>query len=170
MRGFFFLLLPALLLSSGISMPDSFSVDFIQKVKKHGKVKHEYEGVLTYRAPNLLRWDYPFPEERSVCYDGKKIINLDYRLEQASFYQGKSINFKRLLKKARKVPGKPHLYTVKAGTRSFTLQERRGRLAQVAFYDFDDPETVILLRFSNLREPENNARCPIPKSFDLIRE
>ncbi|WP_294953859.1 LolA-like outer membrane lipoprotein chaperone [Sulfurovum sp.] len=160
------------LYGSGITLPDHFKADFMQKITNTRKKAISYSGKVYFSSPGLMKWMYVKPTKKEVCTDGKALTVVDHDLEQVSTYRmAEGFNLKEIIDSA-KVHSK-NIYVAQYRGKSYTIQtDNRGRLQSVAYYDELDNKVQIV--FKNIHYGKGalgmqNMICSYPKDYDEIR-
>ena len=156
---------------SAITLPESFSAEFVQTVTNEQKKKIVYRGKIDFSSPDRLKWHYRTPSKKEVCTDGKKIVVVDHDLEQVSSYvMDKGLDLAAILKNAK--PHRKSVYIAKYSGRYYTIQiNSRKELSRIAYKD--DLDNTVLIIFSKMHYgrkplPESRTQCSYPDSYDRI--
>ena len=166
-----FTLFPLFLLG-GIQVPVNVSATFVQKVTTPKKKVVRYTGELLLNRSREFRWSYKAPTKREICGDGDRVRVIDHRLQQVVVYKvGSLLDLMQLLKRAKQYRG--DLYLARYHGTRYTLKvDPKGQLEQIAYKDKMD--NVVNIHFHNIRYgdtpfPAMQLRCPVPKSYDVIK-
>ena len=172
LRFVFFVLSASLLFAQdGISLPQSFHAAFRQIVTNDQKKQIVYQGKIDFSSPNHFKWRYTSPSKKEVCSDGKKLLVVDYDLEQVTGYRmEKGLDLSAILKNAK--PHRKSVYIAKFGGRNYTIQvNSRQELSRIAYRD--NLENNVLIVFSKMRYgkkkiPDSTMKCSYPDSYDRM--
>ncbi|KYJ87225.1 LolA-like outer membrane lipoprotein chaperone [Sulfurovum riftiae] len=158
--------------AGGITLPDNFKANFIQKITNTKNKTINYSGKVRFSNPTLMKWEYSKPTKKEVCTDGEALTVVDHDLEQVSIYLvSKGFNLSEIVKSA-KVYSK-NIYVAHYQGKSYTIQvDGKGRLHSVAYYD--DLDNKVQIIFKNIKYGKGPMRrasmlCPTPKEYDEIR-
>jgi len=156
---------------SAITLPESFTAEFVQSVTNEQKKKIVYRGTIDFSSPDRLKWRYTAPSKKEVCTSGKKIVVVDHDLEQVSRYRmDKGLDLAAILGNAR--PHRKSVYIAKYGRKYYTIQlNSRQELSRIAYKD--DLDNTVLIIFSKMRysdKPiaESRMECSYPDRYDMV--
>jgi len=164
--------LAATLYAGGITLPDHFKANFIQKITNTKNKTINYSGKVRFSDPTLMKWEYRIPTKKEVCTDGEELTVVDHDLEQVSFYLvSKGFDLSKIVKEAKKYS--KNIYIAHYQGKSYTIQvDGKGRLHSVAYYDeLDNKVQIIFKNIKYGRGPLKRASmlCQPPENYDEIR-
>jgi len=164
--------LTATLYAGGISLPDHFTANFIQKITNTKNKTINYSGKIRFSKPTLMKWEYSKPTKKEVCTDAEALTVVDHDLEQVSIYLvSKGFNLEEIVKKAK--PHSKNVYVAHYQGKSYTIQvDGKGHLHSVAYYDELDNKVQIVfkhMKYGKGAFPKASMLCPTPKYYDEIR-
>jgi len=160
------------LYGGGITLPDHFKANFIQKITNTKNKTINYSGKVRFSNPVLMKWEYSRPIKKEVCTDGEELTVVDHDLEQVSLYFiSRGFNLGEIIKKAKEHSS--NIYVAHYQGKSYTIQvDRKGRLHSVAYYDELDNKVQIIfknIKYGNGPLKRASMLCPTPRNYDEIR-
>ncbi len=149
----------------------SISADFTQTITDDTNKTITYEGHLYAARPDMARWDYVKPVEKSVYVVGHKVTIIEPELEQAIVKTFRDeIDLFKILSKARKTG--PDTYLATHGSQRFLIKIKDSIPMALSYQDAF--ENRIRIRFSrqkiNTKLSASLFRPVIPEDYDLLTE
>jgi len=168
------LLVSIVWLWGGITIPENFQAEFIQKITNPKKRVITYKGTVRFGEKNRVKWSYTDPTKKEVCTDGKLLTVVDHDLEQISYYRiDKGLDLSSILKHAKRY--KEHIYLAKFQDKTYTIGvDKNGNVQSVAYFDDLDNKVQIVFRDiqrggDKKKRGDRELGCKAPKSYDIIR-
>jgi len=160
------------LYAKGITLPEHFSAEFIQKITNTKGKAIFYRGKVRFSQPALMKWEYRKPTQKEVCTDAEALTVVDHDLEQVSIYLiSKKFNLSKIVKQAKKY--RDNVYVTRYQGKQYTIQvDSSGQLQSIAYYDDLDNKVQIVFKemhYGNKPLKRANMLCPAPKFYDEIR-
>ena len=149
----------------------NISADFTQTITDETNKTITYEGHLYAMRPDMARWDYFKPVEKSVFVIGHKVTIVEPELEQAIVKTFRDeIDLFKILSRAEKIA--PDTYLATHGSQKFLIKIKDGVPMAISYQDAF--ENHIRLRFSHqqINTPLSLSlfKPSIPQDFDLLTE
>jgi len=167
-------ILTTLLLSGGeLSIPQSFTADFVQSVTNTKGKRIDYKGRVFY-GDKRAKWIYSSPTQKEICRNGSNIIIVDHDLEQVNFLKiGKQWSLATILSGAK--PYKKNIYTTVYDGKVYTVRKQKSnnKIDSVAYFDDLDNKVQILfkrVRYKSGQISKKNVYYKIPRGYDIIEE
>jgi len=106
---------------------------FIQKVINEQNRTLQYEGVIYFKAPNLLRWEYTYPLKKSVFVHGNEAVVIEPELEQVLVKRVNTPTFFSLLKNAQEIT--PNHFVTTYQKDRYHIYLKNGVIVKVTYTD-----------------------------------
>ncbi|MDR0746671.1 MAG: LolA-like outer membrane lipoprotein chaperone [Helicobacteraceae bacterium] len=168
----YFIFLAALI--SLCAAPDDFQtlqMDFLQNVTNDQNQTIRYRGKVWLKMPDMARYEYESPQQKSVAISGGEIVMIEYDLEQATKYKRTdAINIIDCWENSKPLTDTKRIAKIDG----LTLYIEHNKDAIERMYYTDDFDNFVEITLANPvknRPIDDSFFVPkIPKGFDLIRE
>jgi len=168
------LLLLLALLTSLFGFADtlrSLSADFTQQITDDTNKTITYSGHLDATRPDMARWEYTEPVEKSVYVVGHKVTIIEPELEQAivkSFRE--EIDLFKILAKAKKLDDETYLAT--HNSQQFLIKIKNDVPMAISYKDAFENNIRILFSKQKVNGdlPASLFAPKIPDDYDILTE
>ncbi len=157
--------------ASSLQLPTAFTSLFSQTITTPSKKTIQYNGVVNYNSPSLLKWSYISPTKKEVCTDSKIVLVVDHHLEQVSMFKiTKGFNLPAVIKSAKSV-GKNEFIASHDNQKFHIRTVNNRQLSQISY--IDELDNKVEVNFNNtkyLQSPISNTKlkCNYPSTYDII--
>ena len=157
------LLLFLLKFSFALTIPNSFSANFIQTINSNEKIL-TYKGKIFFKNPKIL-WKYTYPNEKYIWINDRVYI-YEPDLYQVTISKKPEFTLTDILKNAKKI--KDHTYKTKLKNK--TVYFIYDKTLKKLWYK-DELGNLVTIKFTNQKEKNLNPDIFIPnypKDVDII--
>ncbi|MDR1911201.1 MAG: LolA-like outer membrane lipoprotein chaperone [Helicobacteraceae bacterium] len=145
--------------------------DFVQRVTNELNQTLTFAGVVRLKQPNLARYDYEKPLQKTITISGDRVLMLEPELEQATKFTSEiALNIIDLWKQSRAVGEGKREAVVK--NQKISLEHEGANITRVYYTDDLDNFVEIILSAPKRNEPiDDSFFAPaIPKGWDIISQ
>jgi len=166
-----FIILITSILNASIDNIKSFEADFTQNIKDEKDKILKYTGHVYASKPQLAKWEYITPVEKSIFISPFTITIVEPEIEQVIIRKIKSnFNFFQLIKNAKEI--KKNIYEASYKNTIFTITKENKFIKSITY--IDEFENKVTILFSNQKQNHDiNLEVFTPKyplEYDIIRD
>jgi len=149
----------------------TLSADFTQQITDDTNKTITYEGHLDAARPDMARWEYDTPVQKSVFVVGHKVTIVEPELEQAIVKTFRDeIDLFKILAKAQKLDDETYLATHKS--QQFLIKIKDDVPMAISYKDAFENRIRILFSHQKLNRaiPDETFTPVIPEEYDVLSE
>lgn len=149
---------------------NTMQADFVQTIKDDKNSTITYTGTMLAKRPNMTKWHYKEPIEKSVYVTASNVTIIEPELEQAIIQRlNNSIDILAILSSVTKV-GKS-TYEAFYNNKKYQITMKGALIQSISFADAFDNRVTITFTAQKINQKLNNDLfvADIPADFDIIR-
>jgi len=149
----------------------TMQADFVQTITDDKNSTLTYYGELTAKRPNLARWHYSRPIEKTVYITTSQVTIVEPELEQAIIkHLSNSIDILAILASAKKV--KDTHYTAYYDDKEYHITLKKKHITTLYYYDAFDNKVEIHFSKQKINHTVDNStfQADIPQDYDIIED
>ncbi len=150
---------------------ETMSAHFIQTITDDKNSTITYEGSMSAKRPNMAKWHYTKPVDKTIYITAKEVTIVEPELEQAIVkHLGNTIDILAILASAQKESKNSYVATYNDKEYRIALQE--SKIKTITYYDAFENTVKIIFSAQQINHKIDNShfKAHIPADFDIIKD